>query len=48
MINESIPAGKRMTLFGMQLSLPQGQIIMEGRGEELLESDMIRNAYLGI
>ncbi len=28
--------------------LQQGQIIMEGRGEELLESDMIRKAYLGI
>ena len=28
--------------------LQQGQIIMEGKGEELLESDMIRKAYLGI
>ncbi len=28
--------------------LQQGQIIMEGRGAELLESDMIRKAYLGI
>lgn len=28
--------------------LQQGKVIMEGKGEELLESDMIRKAYLGI
>jgi branched-chain amino acid transport system ATP-binding protein len=28
--------------------LQQGRIIMEGRGEDLLESDMIRKAYLGM
>jgi branched-chain amino acid transport system ATP-binding protein len=28
--------------------LQRGKIIMEGRGEELLESDMIRKAYLGL
>jgi len=28
--------------------LQRGQIILEGKGEELLESDMIRKAYLGL
>ena len=28
--------------------LQRGQIIMEGKGEELLESDLIRKAYLGM
>ncbi|UCE53712.1 MAG: ABC transporter ATP-binding protein [Desulfobacterales bacterium] len=28
--------------------LQRGQIIMEGKGEELLESDLIRKAYLGL
>jgi len=28
--------------------LQRGRIIMEGRGEELLQSDMIRKAYLGL
>jgi len=27
--------------------LQRGRIIMEGKGEELLKSDMIRKAYLG-
>ena len=28
--------------------LQRGKIIMEGRGEELLKSNMIRKAYLGL
>jgi len=28
--------------------LQRGQIIMEGKGAELLESDLIRKAYLGM
>jgi branched-chain amino acid transport system ATP-binding protein len=28
--------------------LQRGRIIMEGKGEELLQSDMIRKAYLGL
>jgi len=28
--------------------LQRGQIILEGKGEELLESDMIHKAYLGL
>jgi len=28
--------------------LQRGRIIMEGKGEDLLQSDMIRKAYLGL
>jgi branched-chain amino acid transport system ATP-binding protein len=28
--------------------LQRGQIIMEGKGDELLASDLIRKAYLGL
>ena len=45
-----VPEGRQ--LFG-RLSvidnvLQTGRIVLEGRGEELLQSDLVRQAYLGM